>query len=392
MAWRDLHPAVTAIPVGLAFGAILERAGLGDARVIRGQLVGRDWTVILVMFGAIVTAMLGLLWADALGVIAIEAMATPPTDLGGQLIGAVIFGGGFGIAALCPGTACVAAASGRRDGVAAVVGVLAGTLATAALWPILTDAVAEVPDERRLLSDDLGAPTWVIATLVVLLALAAVRVARRVSAGSPVATSGDSEPSPWWKLSHLEVVALTLALAYAAVDARPSAGAARLDAIAGEIVREADHVEALELAGWIQSGRPGLRVLDVREEVDTADYLIPGAEVVTMERLTALPIAPHEFVVLYSDGGAHAAQAWVLLRMRGITNARVLRDGMAAWEDEVMAPLIVPGLTGEAAARQARQRELSIWFGGTPRTSGAPSVVPLGSTSGPPARRRRNTC
>ena len=384
MALRDLHPAITAIPVGLAFGAILERAGLGDAKVIRGQLVGRDWTVILVMFGAIVTAMLGLLWADALGVIALEAMAAPPTDLGGQLLGAVIFGGGFGIAALCPGTACVSAASGRRDGVAAVVGVLAGTMATALLWPLFRGVVAEVPDEGRLLANDLGLPVWVVATVIVLMAIGAVRLARLVDA---------SEVRPaWWRLSTLETVGVTLAVAYAGVGSRPSATPAQLRGVASEVVREADHVDAIELAGWIREGRRGLRVLDVSESVDTADYVIPGAEVVPIEQLSSLEIERGEFVVLYSEGGAHAAQAWVLMRMRGITDVRVLKDGMAAWEDDVMSPLIVPGLSGADSTRQALQRELSIWFGGTPRTSAVPSAVPTGSSSSPPARRRRNTC
>ncbi|MBC7895342.1 MAG: YeeE/YedE family protein, partial [Cytophagaceae bacterium] len=132
----------TAVPVGIAFGVVLERAGLGDARVIRGQLVGRDFTVVVVMFGAIVTAMLGMLWMDALGLVPAITVATPPTDLAAQAVGAIIFGGGFGIAALCPGTACVAAASGRRDGVAAVAGVFAGTLLTPLAWPSLGRVVA----------------------------------------------------------------------------------------------------------------------------------------------------------------------------------------------------------------------------------------------------------
>jgi rhodanese-related sulfurtransferase len=384
MALRDLHPAITAIPVGLAFGAILERAGLGDAKVIRGQLVGRNWTVILVMFGAIVTAMLGLLWADALGLIALEAMATPPTDLGGQLLGAVIFGGGFGIAALCPGTACVSAASGRRDGVAAVVGVLAGTLATALLWPLFRGVVAAVPDERRLLATDLGLPVWFVATAIVMMAIGAVRLAR-------LAHPAEARPK-WWRLSTIETVGVTLAVAYAGVETRPAATPAHLEGVANEIVREADHVEALQLAQWIREGRRGLRILDVSESVDTADYVIPGAEIVPIEKLSSLEIGRDEFVVLYSEGGAHAAQAWVLMRMRGLTDVRVLKDGLAAWEDEVMSPLIAPGLSGADSTRQARQRELTIWFGGTPRTSGVPSAVPTGVSSKAPARRRRNTC
>ena len=64
--------------------------------------------------------------------------------------GAVIFGGGFAFAALCPGTACVAAASGRRDGLAAVGGMFAGTALTPAVWPVVRGAVAESPREPRL--------------------------------------------------------------------------------------------------------------------------------------------------------------------------------------------------------------------------------------------------
>ncbi|HUF29559.1 MAG TPA: hypothetical protein VMM77_02770, partial [Gemmatimonadaceae bacterium] len=63
MTGEPLPAIITALPIGVAFGVILERTGLGDPRVIAGQLTGRDFTVVRVMFGAIVTAMLGLVWA-----------------------------------------------------------------------------------------------------------------------------------------------------------------------------------------------------------------------------------------------------------------------------------------------------------------------------------------
>jgi hypothetical protein len=109
-----LPVAVTAIPVGIAFGFILERAGLGDPRKILGQLVLRDFTVVRVMFGAIVTAMLLLVVSAALGIVDMTTIAVPPTDIGAQVLGGVIFGGGFAVAALCPGTACVAAERSSR--------------------------------------------------------------------------------------------------------------------------------------------------------------------------------------------------------------------------------------------------------------------------------------
>lgn len=383
MPLESLHPAVTAIPVGIAFGMILERAGLGDPRVIRGQLVGSDYSVILVMFGAIVTAMLGLLWCSALGIVDLRAIATPPTDIGGQVVGGIVFGGGFAISSLCPGTACVAAASGRRDGMAAVGGVFLGTVATPLFWPWLGRAVADAPDEQRLLPAELGLPTWVVAAGLVLLAMAALRVSRlRESA---------SDRPPWWKLSRLEVGALTLALALSAVGARPSSAPSEVASLAGVIEREEDHVDALELATWIKDGKPGLRVIDLREGVDTGTYVIPGAELASLGDLATLPVGAGDLLVLYSDGGAHAAQGWVLLQLRGIRNARVLKDGMAAWEDDVLEPVLPSGDDDAARADAARLRALSLWFGGRPHAGDAPFERATPESDGTRKRRRR-TC
>lgn len=389
MAWEALHPAVTAVPVGIAFGMILERAGLGDPRVIRGQLIGTDYTVILVMFGAIVTAMLGLLWGDALGVVDLRAIATPPTDIRGQVVGGIIFGGGFAISSLCPGTACVAAASGRRDGIAAVGGVFVGTIATPLLWPWLGRAAADVPDERRYLPAELGLPTWAVAAALVLLAIAALRVSRWRMPLWREETAAD-RPA-WWKLSRLEVGALTLALAFAAVDGRNTRPPAEVASLAGVIEREEDHVDAVELATWIKDGKPGLRVIDLREGVDTGTYVIPGAELASLGDLSTLRVGAGELVVLYSDGGAHAAQGWVLLQLRGVRNARVLKDGMAAWEDDVLEPILPAGDDAKGRAERARVRALSLWFGGRPHVGDAPFERATRSATAPRTRRRR-TC
>ena len=208
----SLHPAVTAIPVGLAFGAILERVGLGDPRVIAGQLQGRNFTVVRVMFGAIVTAMLGVVWADAVGWIEPSSIAMPPTDVPAQALGAVIFGGGFALAALCPGTACVAAASGRRDGLAAVGGLFAGTALTPAVWPAVRGAVADVPREGATIASDLGVPMGIVVMLLTVAAVLAMIVGR-------VMESRRLSVSPF-RPTTPESVALALAATFAMTDAR----------------------------------------------------------------------------------------------------------------------------------------------------------------------------
>lgn len=372
---------VLPLVIGIAFGAILERAGLGDARVIRGQLTGHDFSVVLVMFGAIGTAMLGLLWADVLGFASRNTMAIPPTDLGAQALGAIIFGGGFGMAALCPGTACVAAASGRRDGMAAVAGVFGGTLALPAIWPGVASVVASVPDEGRTLPADLGLPTWAVATIITSMAILGAMLARRVKPSAPGV--------PWWHPRRLEVAGFTLALALVAADGRQAAPPAAIAALAGTIAREEDHVDAVDLARMIREERHGLRIVDLRDGVDTGTYIIPGAEVRSLEDVARLKVKPGEFIVLYSDGGAHAAQGWVLMQLRGVTNVRVLRDGMAAWEDEVLTPVAPQGGDSATAARWREVRELSLWFGGQPRVGVMTRSI---RETVAPGRRRRRTC
>jgi rhodanese-related sulfurtransferase len=257
---------------------------------------------------------------------------------------------------------------------------LSGTVLTAVLWPAFSDVAAASPREAALLPDDLGLPLWTVVLMVTALAVLAAMIGRRLD------PRGGLVP---WRLTTGEAVALALAVAFAAVDGRGGIGAHRLAGIAGEISREADHVEALELAEWIRAGEPRLRIIAVGERSDSATYRIPGSEPVPMEALATLRVGAAERLVLYSEGGAHAAQAWVLMRARGVNDALVLKDGLAAWEDEVLAPVRPASTADTAQARYARARELSLWFGGMPR------LVPLpddARQAGSAPRRRRNTC
>jgi uncharacterized membrane protein YedE/YeeE len=127
------------LAIGVAFGFTLERAGLGNARKLTGQFLLSDLTVFKVMFSAIVTAMLGLFWCSRLGWVDLNALALPETYLRPQIAGGLIFGAGFALAGLCPGTSCVAAASGRGDGLAVVGGLFTGVLGAGLAFPWFLD-------------------------------------------------------------------------------------------------------------------------------------------------------------------------------------------------------------------------------------------------------------
>lgn len=140
-----------ALVIGMAFGATLERAGLGSARKLAGQFYLTDLTVLKVMFSAIVTALVGLFWLGRLGVLDLSQVYVPETYVAPQLAGGLVFGAGFVLAGLCPGTSCVAAASGRGDGAMTMAGMFAGVLATGALFaPIERFAQSTALGVRRL--------------------------------------------------------------------------------------------------------------------------------------------------------------------------------------------------------------------------------------------------
>ena len=134
-----------ALLIGVGFGWFLERGGLGNARKLAGQFYLTDLTVLKVMFSAIITAMLGLFWLSKLGYVDLTLIYLPPTFLAPQLVGGLVFGFGFVMGGLCPGTSCVAAASGRIDGMMLLVGMLFGGFIFNEIYPLFTEFYASTP-------------------------------------------------------------------------------------------------------------------------------------------------------------------------------------------------------------------------------------------------------
>jgi rhodanese-related sulfurtransferase len=185
-------------------------------------------------------------------------------------------------------------------------------------------------------------------------------------------------------------VALVLAV-LAALTGTSRRNGAVVDArgLAAEIEHEDDHVTALELAQWIHDRKPGLRVLDVRSDSEFAAYHIPSAERMPLTALAALPPNGGETLVLYSEGGAHAAQGWVLLRANGHHDVYFLRGGLLDWMDDVMSPML------PADTSRARVAALSRYFGGVPRVGVAPlptATDPAPTAGEAVARSRRRGC
>ncbi len=168
-----------ALSVGIAFGVALERAGLGNARKLAGQFYLTDFTVFKVMFTAIVTAMIGLFVLTRVGLMDRSLLQVPGTWLLPQLAGGILFGAGFIMGGLCPGTSCVAAASGKGDGVALIIGMFAGTLIFSELFPALSRFYDSTARGDYTLPALLHLPEVVVIALITLTALACFRGLKR---------------------------------------------------------------------------------------------------------------------------------------------------------------------------------------------------------------------
>ena len=169
-----------AFGIGLGFGWCLERAGLGSARKLMGQFHLTDLTVFKVMFSAIVTAMLGLFWLSRVGVVDLSRVYVPETFVAPQLVGGVVFGAGMALAGLCPGTSCVAAVTGRLDGVAVVGGFFAGVLMTGLALPTVERFYGSGARGGVTLDSAIGVSAGTMILLVVATAMAGFVAADRI--------------------------------------------------------------------------------------------------------------------------------------------------------------------------------------------------------------------
>jgi rhodanese-related sulfurtransferase len=180
----------------------------------------------------------------------------------------------------------------------------------------------------------------------------------------------------------LGALALGLLAPFAGSPYRTGPDGLDLDAIARAIDDGSDHIGARQLATWIRARKPGLRVIDVRDARAFSEDAIPTAENLPIDQLVRTTFKPGDKVVLYSQEGAHAGQAWVLLKALGVADVVFIPGGLADWWEEVMTPALPANM--RQAEREAAA-DLSRYFGGSARMGESVSSEPVA----PKIHRRR---
>ncbi len=158
---------------GIIFGFLLQKG-----RVIRydkqiGALLLKDMTIVKFMLTTILVAMVGVYLLVDLGLAKLSLKAT---ILGGNIVGGLIFGFGWGILGYCPGTQMGALGEGRWDALWGIIGMLAGAALFAEIYPTLQATVLTWGDFGKItIPQILGINHWpVIGVMVVLIVLLAI--------------------------------------------------------------------------------------------------------------------------------------------------------------------------------------------------------------------------
>jgi hypothetical protein len=342
--YRELG-LVIAIAIGFGFGFVLERAGFGNAKKLAAQFYLHDMTVFKVMFGAIITAMLGVIIASGLGWVDLTQLsesAASYTYLWPMLVGGLVLGAGFIISGYCPGTSVVGMASGSIDAVFAFGGVVLGSVLYGEIFPLVADFHVSSEKGHFFLYDLLNIPAPILAAGVAVMALAMFVGAEKVEKIFQKKRGIEPDQKNSRTYAFATVIGLVLLASGTLVLSEPEASTAPKEA--GVIGQE-------QIAKRLLDEPWTMRILDLRDKEVCAKSRIPGSECTPQETIKDLGLP-------YSSGAKDlilvgAKTADVSEPALGYPGAvLVLKDGFDGWTRYALTKPEIPGADAPAAKRE----------------------------------------
>ena len=371
---------VVSLLVGFGFGFALERAGFGSSRKLSGIFYLRDMTVLRVMFTAMITAMIGLHLALAMGLITSDQIYFLPTVYGAQIVGGLLFGVGFALGCWCPGTAAVGLASGRLDALLFLVGAALGSVLFNEFFDFLKPLYTWGDSGVKFVWSALGLSASVFVMLFAALGVAAFWLAEWGE--RKVAGAGPYFGTPFLKAFSVAILVSAFAVALlppaGTEEARSRGGPLSEVGLLQSMEAGEDHLEPEELADRITAGDTSLLLVDIRTPSEFAGFHLKGAVNASAADLPEV-LAPHKnrgTIVLYSNGMTHPAQARDALARLGFNNVYLLTDGLQGFMERVLKPLSLREkmVTGDLRKKVPAWRSFFLSEAAARKTTTAPAV------------------
>jgi len=327
--------------IGVAFGATLEAAGFANSRKLAAQFYFRDMTVLKVMFTGIITAMVLIFLASAVGILNFNALYVPATYLWPGIVGGLIMGVGFIVGGFCPGTSIVALASFKIDGLFFFLGLMAGVFVFGETVGLFADFWYSSYLGRFILPEWLGISTGAVVLLVVLMALGAFWLAEKAEAAFG---EGSRDARAIRPITRLAGAAGLTVLAVAVMGMGQPSPADKWERVAGEYAPLLEsrqvQIEPGEFINVAGNNQIRLVLLDVRSETDFNLFHLVDSRRVPLEEIASgavttelLEQPANALFMLVSNDEAAATEAWKLLVAEGVPNVYLLEGGINAWLD-----------------------------------------------------------
>ena len=322
--------------IGFAFGFVLESSGFGNSTKLAAQFYFKEMTVLKVMFGAIVTAMVLLFIAVGLGILDFNQVWVNPTYLASGIAGGLIMGAGFIIGGFCPGTSLVAMATRKLDGLFFVLGVLLGIFLfgeTERYFDVWWNTAGYMG--RLTIPEWLGLPVGAVVVGVVLMALLMFWGAEQLER---IFGKRNLHKEPRWRrylaVGLVAFAASIIVIGMPTSDDKYARVAATKDAA---LANREVQIHPGELLATIGNDTLKVVMLDVRPEAEYNQFHIAGAENVPLAEIPGIIPALHAqqalntvFVLMSNDEKA-ATEAWKILTAESVPNAYVLEGGINEW-------------------------------------------------------------
>ena len=320
--------------IGIAFGAVLEMAGFGNSRKLAAQFYFTEMTVLKVMFGAIVVAMLLVTFTSAVGLLDFNLVWVNPTYWLPGILGGLIMGVGFIVGGFCPGTSMVAAATLKLDGIFFLAGVLFGIFLFGETVGVYEDFWHSTNAGRLTIGDWFGVSTGVVVLGVVLMALAAFVMAEQ---SERIFGGFDLRQAPKWRYA-LACVVVLLAVAIVVIG-QPTTedrwNRIEAEKMAALNAREVQ-IHPGEMLEVMHDDRLNAMLIDVRSEAEYNLFHVIDAEHIPLDdipdEIDTFHQAPENTVfVLMSNDEALATQAWRVMVAENVPNVYILEAGINGW-------------------------------------------------------------